>query len=66
MQIKVKRLFRYQVGAETKELAVGVHTLPKELAEKVLKWGRAEVVVEEKPARKKRKNAPENKARLGK
>ena len=57
MRIKVKRKFRYQVGARTvREIEPGIHDLPPALAEKVLKWGKAEIVKETF-----RKFAPENK-----
>lgn len=66
MKIKVKRVFRYQVDATTvKVIEPGVHDLPAELAEKVLRFGSAELVVEKKaPKKKARGSAPENKARM--
>lgn len=57
MKIRVKRKFQYQIDAQNVgEILPGVHDLPKELALKVLRFGKAEKVVEKK--------APENK--LGK
>lgn len=67
MKINVKRPFRYMDGTETKELQAGIQDLSNDLAAKVLKWGRAEVVVAKKKVAKKAKGrAPENKARVGK
>lgn len=62
MKIKINRLFRYMDGTKLKELAPGVHDLSKDLAEKVLRWGKAEILVQKKaPENKKRDKAPENK-----
>ena len=67
MEINLKRPFTYQVDARTtKTIEVGVHDLPQHLAKKVLRFGKAEIVVKKKaPENKKRGKAPENKARVG-
>jgi len=66
MKIRVKRPFVYQVDARTTvRLPVGEHDLSREIAEKVLRFGKAEMVVEKKaPANKSRGKAAENKARV--
>lgn len=63
MKIRLKRSFTYQIDARTTEtLAPGVHDLSKELAEKVLRFGNAELVKEKKaPQNKVRGEASENK-----
>ena len=67
MKIRVKRKFTYQVDARTTaDIEPGVHDLPTALAEKVLRFGKAEILVEKKaPQNKARGEAPENKARVG-
>lgn len=67
MKIRIKRPFTYQVSAtKTETIQPGVHDLSQDLAEKVLRFGKAELVVEKKaPENKLRGKAPENKARVG-
>ena len=58
MKIRVKRMFRYQASpTRVKTINPGIHDLPEELARKVLRFGKAEIIVS-KPVEKK---APENK-----
>ena len=62
MKIKIKQLFRYQVSpTKTKNLLPGVYEVGVDIslriADSVLKFGKAEVVVEPKVEKK----APENK-----
>lgn len=58
VKVKVKKAFQYQVDSRTiKTLEVGVHDLPVELAQKVLRFGKAELV----KVPKVEKKAPENK-----
>jgi hypothetical protein len=57
MKILVKKRFRYQADCRTlREIEPGVHDLPKELAEKVLRFGEAEIV-----KKSVKKPPPENK-----
>jgi hypothetical protein len=58
MKIRVKKVFRYQVSAsEVGEIQPGIHDLPTDLAQKVLRFGKAEIIMS-RPVEKK---APENK-----
>lgn len=58
MKIKVNKLFRYQLSAtEVAEIKPGIHELPTKLAQSVLRFGKAEIIMS-KPVEKK---APENK-----
>jgi len=68
MKVRVRRPFTYQVSAtKTETIAPGVHDLPKELVEKILRFGKAELVVEKKaPENKLRGHAPESKKKVGK
>lgn len=63
MKIRLKRSFTYQIDARTTEtLAPGIHDLDKDLASKVLRFGKAELVIEKKaPQNKARGKASENK-----
>ena len=59
MKIKIKQIFRYQVSAtKVRELQPGVYSVPgdisKDVAQKALKFGKAEILAAEK-------KAPENK-----
>ena len=67
MKIRLKRPFTYQDGPrKTTTLVPGVHDLPQDLAEKVLRFGNAEMVVTKKaPENKKRGKPSENKAGVG-
>ena len=72
MKLKVKRRFRYQVTAtEVAEVDPGVYSVPgdisAELADKIRRFGKAEIVVEKKaPENKVRGKAPESKAKVSK
>ena len=68
MKIRILRPFTYQDGPRnTRTLPAGVHDLEQELAQKVLRFGKAELVVVKKaPANKKRGEPPENKTRVAK
>ena len=75
MKIKIKRPFRYQVSAtKSKELQSGVYDvgvdISQERADLVLRFGKAEVVVEPVVEKKAPENkiveAPENKSRVAK
>jgi hypothetical protein len=48
------------------QLDPGIHDVPEDLAAKILKFGKAEVVVEKKAPEDKVVTAPENKARVAK
>lgn len=68
MKIKVKRAFRYQATpSQTLEVAPGIYSVPgdiaAELAEKILKFGKAEILAAEKkaPENKVRGDSPESK-----
>lgn len=69
MKIRIKRHFRYQASAtKTKDIAPGVYEVPgdisEELARKVLRFGKAEVVVEKKAPENKVVPVAENKAEV--
>lgn len=71
MKVKIKKLFRYQDGPrKVRELTPGVYEVGKDisqhLCDSVLRYGKAEFVVEKKAPEKKVVEAPENKAGLGK
>ena len=68
MKIRVKRLFDYMVGTETKRLEPGIYEVPgdidNELARKVLRWGSAEKLAEKKAPENKVVKTPKSKARV--
>ncbi len=69
MKIKVKRLFRYMATpTDTKDIVVGVYSVPEdisdELAQKILRFGKAEVLQEKKAPENKVVATPENKTRV--
>ena len=65
MKIRVKRLFRYQVNPrKVGVIEPGVHDLPEELALKVLRFGKAEKVVEKKAPENKVVKVAENKSKV--
>lgn len=66
MKIRLKRPFTYQVDAQTtKTLEPGIHDVNQALAEKILRFGKAELVSEKKaPQNKARGGAPENKTKV--
>ena len=71
MKLKIRRKFQYQASAtEVKELSPGVYEVPgdisEELAGKVLRFGRAHVLVEKKAPENKVVKAPENKTKVAK
>ncbi len=75
MKIKITRKFKYQDGPrKTKELLPGEYVVGKDIslrqAEMVLRFGRAEVIVEPKVTKVAPENkvveAPEDKARVAK
>ena len=66
MKIKIKRVFRYQVSAtKVREIQPGVYDVPGrvslELAQMVLRFGKAEILAESAPPKVVEKVAPENK-----
>lgn len=66
MKIRLHRPFTYQDGPRnTVTLSVGEHDLSKELAEKVLRFGKATIVVTKKAPENKLAKTPENKAGMG-
>lgn len=66
MKIRLKRTFVYQDGPrKTVTLSPGVYDLPADLAEKALRWGKAERVFEKKAPENKIAEVPENKAGVG-
>ena len=66
MKIRIKRPFTYQETPQrTATLVPGVHDLPQALAEKVLRFGKAELVVTKKAPSNKLAKTPENKAGVG-
>jgi len=71
MKIKIKRLFCVQVSAtKTKEFQPGVYAVPGDIsadvAEKALKFGSAEILVEKVAPENKAVEAPEDKTRVAK
>ena len=71
MRIKIKRLFRIQVSAtEVREFSPGVYDVPRDIskgdADKVLKFGKAEVLAEKVVPENKVVATPENKVRVAK
>ena len=67
MKIRLHQTFRYQKTAtEVVELLAGVHDLPKELAEKAIRFGGAKLVTEKKAPENKVVGVPENKAKVAK
>ena len=67
MKIRIKRPFQYQDGPRSVvTLEPGIHDLSKELAEKVLRFGKAELVVEKKAPENKVAEVPENKSKVAK
>ena len=71
MKINIRRRFTYQVDSRTTEIICpGVYDVPgqitKELADKIIKWGRAHWVAEKKAPENKVAKVAENKTRLGK
>ena len=66
MKIKVKQLFRYQVGAKTLEIQPGIYSVPgdisKELAGKIAKFGSSAIVIEKKAPENKVVKVAENKS----
>jgi hypothetical protein len=65
MKIKVKRVFRYQIDSRKEGvIEPGVHDLPEELALKVLRFGKAEKVVEKKAPENKVVKVSENKSKV--
>ena len=74
MKIKIKKLFRYQVGPrKVKELQPGIYDVGKDitqhLCDSVLRFGKAEVFIEpvvKKAPEKKVVEAPENKSKVAK
>jgi hypothetical protein len=70
MRIKVKREFFIQISSQSvKRIVPGVYSVPEELdqntADKVLKWGSAEVVPEKKAPENKIVQVAENKSEVG-
>lgn len=57
------------VGVKTKEILPGTYSVPKdisqELAEKIRKFGRAEIIVEKKAPENKVVRTPKSKAKVG-
>ena len=71
MKIKVRKAFRYQVDARKEaELAPGIYEVPGEisgeLANKVLRFGKANVVVEKKAPENKVVSIAESKSKVAK
>lgn len=73
MKIKVKRLFRFQkTPTKVGEVKPGVYSVPgdlsNELAAKILKFGKAEKLIDEKkaPENKNLGKAPESKSKVAK
>ena len=70
MKLKVKRAFRYQFNAATtKDIAPGIYDVPKdisrEIADSILKFGKAEIVSEKVAPENKVVTAPESKQEVG-
>lgn len=68
--IRVKREFHIQVNSQkVRKIAPGTYRIPDEIdtatAEKVAKWGRAEIFVEKKAPENKVAAVAENKAQVG-
>ena len=70
MKIRIIREFTYQVGTEVKRLTPGIYGVPgdidRELARKVLRFGRAEKVFEKKAPENKVVKPAKSKARVAK
>ena len=71
MRIKIKRIFRYQATAtKLKAIQPGVYDVPgdisEDIAQKVLRFGRAEVLAEKKAPENKVIGTPENKSNVAK
>ena len=65
MKVKVLRVFQYQIDARTVgEIKPGIHDLPEDLAKKVLRFGKAELVFEKKAPENKVVKIAESKAKV--
>lgn len=67
MKVKLERTFQFQATpTEVVTLAPGIHDLPKHMAEKVLRFGKASLVRGKTVPENKLATVSENKARVGK
>ena len=71
MKIKIKRIFRHQeTGSKVREYHPGVYDVPgdisQDVAQKVLKFGKAEVLAEKQAPENKVVKTPEDKTRVAK
>ena len=60
MKVRIKRTFKYMDGTKEKMLKAGIYDLDERVAGLALRWGKAELLVEEKRPVVEKK-APENK-----